>query len=215
MNHLAIRVALADDHPVIRLGLRSALDEAPALHCIGAVSNSTELFALLRLEPCDVLVTDFAMPGGEHGDGLDMLRLLLATYPGLRIVVMTGLDQPGLLHQIEALGAHGILSKGDDLQHLPPAIMAVYAQRRYLSPSVAEVLQRKEARRVTVLSPREQEVVSLVIQGFSVAEIAIKLDRKKQTISTQKINAMRKLGVERDAELHKFAVELGLKPAAH
>lgn len=211
MTQLAIRVVLADDHPVIRLGVQSALEEAPALHCIGAVADSTQLVDLLRREPCDVLVTDYAMPGGAHGDGLELLSYLHTHFPLLRIVVMTGLDQPALLNQLDARRVPGILSKGDDLQHVQAAVMAVYAHRRYLSPSVAEVLKRKERRRITDLSPSEQKVVALFISGLSVAEIALKLDRKKQTVSTQKINAMRKLGIERDAELLTFAADLGLK----
>ncbi len=213
MTQLSIRVALADDHPVIRLGVQSALEEAPALHCIGAVADSTQLVDLLQREPCDVLVTDYAMPGGLHGDGLELLDYLHENFPQLRIVVMTGLDQPALLHQLDARAVPGIISKGDDLQHVQAAVMAVYAQRRYLSPSVAELLQRRERRRVTALSAREQEVVALFISGLSVAEIALKLGRKKQTVSTQKINAMRKLGAESDAELHTFAADLGLKSA--
>lgn len=213
MTQLAIRVALADDHPVIRLGVQSALDEAPALHCIGAVADSTQLVELLQREPCDVLVTDYAMPGGAHGDGLELLDYLQAHFPLLRIVVMTGLDQPSLLHMLDARGVPGIISKGDDLPHVQSAVMAVFANRRYLSPSVAEMLKRRERRRITELTPREQQVVELFISGMSVAEIALKLDRKKQTVSTQKINAMRKLGIETDAELHTFAADLGLRSA--
>lgn len=211
MSQLAIRVALADDHPVIRLGVQSALDDAPALHCIGAAADSTELVDLLQRESCDVLVTDYAMPGGAHGDGLDLLAYLQAHFPQLRIVVMTGLDQPALLNRLDAQGVPGIISKGDDLQHVQAAVMAVYANRRYLSPSVAELLQRKERRRVVALSPSEQKVIALFISGLSVAEIAAQLGRKKQTVSTQKINAMRKLGIESDAELLTFAADLGLK----
>lgn len=216
MNHLSIRVAIADDHPVIRLGVRAALDEAPAIQCIGEAKDSSELVKLLEqagkdAAPCDVVVTDYAMPGGDHGDGLELLNHLQTHFPGLRIVVMTGLDQPGLLNRLNSLGIAGILSKGDDLQHVASAVMAVYAQRRYLSPSVAEHLQHLEKRRVTSLSPNEKKVITLFISGLSVAEIATALGRKKQTVSTQKINAMRKLGIAGDAELHTFAADLGLK----
>ncbi|KRG52529.1 response regulator [Stenotrophomonas beteli] len=211
MTPLAIRVALADDHPVIRLGVRSALDEAPAIHCIGTASNSTELMELLQREACDVVVTDYAMPGGAYGDGLELLDYLHARFPQLRVVVMTGLDQPSLLAALDARAVPGILSKGDDLQHVQAAVMAAYAQRRYVSPSVAQVLNDKERRRVTELSPSEQRVIALFISGLSIAEIAAQLDRKKQTISTQKINAMRKLGIARDAELFTLAADLGLK----
>lgn len=212
MTQLAIRVALADDHPVIRLGVQSALDEAPAIQCIGAAADSTELMALLKREPCDVLVTDYAMPGGSHGDGLDMLAVLQRQFPLLRIVVMTGLDQPGLIHKLESSGVAGIVSKSDDLSHVQAAVMAVYAQRRYHSPGVLEQLRRKEQRRVIKLSPRETEVIALFIGGLSINEIALKLELKKQTVSTQKVNAMRKLGIERDAELYSFAADLGLEP---
>ncbi|MCF3498180.1 DNA-binding response regulator [Stenotrophomonas maltophilia] len=212
MNSLAIRVALADDHPVIRLGVQSALDEAPAIQCVGTAADSTELMALLQREPCDVLVTDYAMPGGNHGDGLDMLAVLQRQFPLLRIVVMTGLDQPGLIHKLDSSGVAGIVSKSDDLSHVQAAVMAVYAQRRYHSPGVLEQLRRKEQRRVIKLSPRETEVVALFIGGLSINEIALKLDLKKQTVSTQKVNAMRKLGIERDAELYSFAADLGLEP---
>lgn len=211
MTQLAIRVALADDHPVIRLGVQSALQEAPAIQCIGAAADSTELVALLEREPCDVLVTDYAMPGGAFGDGLELLSYLKLRFLALRIVVMTGLDQPGLIHKLDASGAAGIVSKADDHSQVLAAVMAVYAHRRYHSPSVVKLLERKEQRRVTVLSPREMEVVKLFLQGLSITEIAERVNRKKQTVSTQKVNAMRKLGVERDAELYSFAADLGLK----
>ncbi len=211
MNSLAIRVALADDHPVIRLGVRSALEEAPAIQCIGAVADSSELVALLKREPCDVLVTDYAMPGGAFGDGLELLGYLMLHFPSLRIVVMTGLDQPGLIHRLDSSGVAGIVSKSDDLSQVQAAVMAAYAHRRFHSPAVTELLRRREQRRVTVLSPKEVEVVRLFLEGLSITEIATRLDRKKQTVSTQKVNAMRKLGVERDAELYSFAPDLGLK----
>ncbi len=211
MNSLAIRVALADDHPVIRLGVRSTLDEAPAIQCIGAVADSTELVALLEREPCDVLVTDYAMPGGAFGDGVAMLGYLAQHFPALRVVVMTGLDQPGLIHKLDSSDVAGIVSKSDDLSQVQAAVMAVYANRRYHSPAVVELLRRKEQRRVTALSPKEVEVVRLFLEGLSITEIATRLDRKKQTVSTQKVNAMRKLGIERDAELYSFAADLGLK----
>ena len=131
MNSLAIRVALADDHPVIRLGVRSALDEAPAIQCIGAVADSTELVALLERESCDVLVTDYAMPGGAFGDGLELLGYLAHHFPALRVVVMTGLDQPGLIHKLDASGAAGIVSKSDDLSQVQAAVMAQEADRQH------------------------------------------------------------------------------------
>ncbi|VUL62762.1 response regulator transcription factor [Stenotrophomonas maltophilia] len=211
MNSLAIRVALADDHPVIRLGVRKILESVPTIHCVGAVADSTELVALLEREPCDVLVTDYAMPGGAFGDGLELLGYLMLHFPSLRIVVMTGLDQPGLIHRLDGSGVAGILSKSDDLGQIEAAVMAAYAHRRYHSPSVVDMMRHREQRRVTTLSPKELEVVALFLDGLTVTEIAQRLKRKKQTVSTQKVNAMRKLGIVKDSEIFSFAADLGLK----
>ncbi|HIE1458984.1 response regulator transcription factor [Stenotrophomonas maltophilia] len=211
MNSLAIRVAVADDHPVIRLGVRKILESVPTIHCVGAVADSTELVALLEREPCDVLVTDYAMPGGAFGDGLELLGYLMQHFPSLRIVVMTGLDQPGLIHRLDGSGVAGILSKSDDLGQIEAAVMAAYAHRRYHSPSVVDMMRNREQRRVTTLSPKELEVVALFLSGMTVTEIAERLKRKKQTVSTQKVNAMRKLGIVKDAEMFSFAADLGLK----
>ena len=83
----SIHVVVADDHPLIRMAVESALDSIPALVHVGSAADSTELIALLDEHPCDVLVTDYAMPGGAHGDGLPLLHLLRERYPELQIVV--------------------------------------------------------------------------------------------------------------------------------
>ncbi len=207
----SIRVAVADDHPLIRMAIEAALDPVPALQHIGSAADSTELIALLDAHPCDVLVTDYAMPRGAHGDGLELLEFLRRRYPELHIVVFTGMDQPAIVQALAAAGIHHILSKADDVGNVPTAVMAAHVRRRYLSPSIAPLLPpRGSVRAPVALSPREHEVLSLFVSGHSVNEIAEKLGRRKQTISTQKINGMAKLGIERDADLFKHAVELGL-----
>lgn len=211
----SIRVAVADDHPLIRMAIEAALDPVPALRHVGSAADSTALVALLDAQPCDVLVTDYAMPGGAHGDGLELLGFLRDRYPDLRIVVFTAMDQPAIVQALAASGINHILSKGDDVGNVATAVMAAHVRRRHLSPSIAALLpSRGNARAPAPLSPREREVLSLVVAGASVNEIAAKLGRRKQTISTQKINGMAKLGIERDADLFKYALELGLaRPA--
>lgn len=214
MSHPIIRVAIADDHPVIRMGIEAAIDEIPTLSCIGAVGDSSALITLLEHAACDVVVTDYAMPGGAYGDGLQLLSYLRAHFPDLRLIVMTGLDQPAMIQSLHASGINHILSKADDTSHVPAAIAAAWANRRYLSPSIARLFPaRASARTAAVLSPREHEVLVLFVSGLSVNEIATRLDRRKQTISTQKTTGMAKLGIEKDADLFKFASELGLRAA--
>ncbi|KIP82312.1 LuxR family transcriptional regulator [Stenotrophomonas maltophilia] len=211
----SIHVVVADDHPLIRMAVESALDSIPALVHVGSAADSTELIALLDEHPCDVLVTDYAMPGGAHGDGLPLLHLLRERCPELQIVVFTGLDQAAIVQTLFEAGISHILSKADDVSHIAAAITAAHVGRRYLSPSIAPLLPSRGTQRTTLaLSPREREVLTLFVAGWSVNAIAEKLDRRKQTVSTQKVNGMAKLGIERDADLFKYAVELGLSGAA-
>ncbi|WP_236565032.1 response regulator [Stenotrophomonas geniculata] len=206
---------MADDHPVIRLGVEAALDETPMIECVGSVANSTALLELLDSTPCDVLVTDYAMPGGRHGDGLALIGLLSKRYPELPIIVLTGLDQPGLLQALHSAGVQHLLSKADDLQHVSSAVLAAHARRRYLSPSINDLLpKRGSSRPARPLSTKEREVLRLYVSGMGINEIAAHLDRRKQTISTQKVSGMAKLGVDKDADLFKLAEELGLRGAS-
>ncbi|WP_369040350.1 response regulator [Stenotrophomonas maltophilia] len=211
MTQLSIRVVLADDHPVIRLGLQNALEAEPTLQCVGVACSADELVALLDAVACDVLVTDYAMPGGVYADGLEMITRLRERLPQLRVVVVTGLDQLALVRSLEHAGICQIVSKADDLRHVPAAVLAAYAGRPYASPAIAALLrQRIDAGRTRALSPRELEVIRLYVQGQTISQIAEQLGRKKQTVSTQKNSALRKLGVANESELYTFAAELKL-----
>lgn len=215
MTDRHIRVIIVDDHPFIRYAIEVEIDKSPAMQVVGTASNANELDPLLTSVACDVLVADYAMPSGAV-DGLDMLLQLREQYPEMHIVVMTGLDQPAVIRAIHAAGINQILSKADDPRLVTEAIQAASVNRRFLSPSISALLPpRSHSREVPALSPREQMVLTLLAQGMTVNQIAEQLGRRKQTISTQKVNVMAKLGLERDADLFKYAIEAGLgeKPA--
>jgi two-component system, NarL family, captular synthesis response regulator RcsB len=205
-----ISVALADDHPMIRLGLESTLDDIPAVRRIGSVADSTQLIALLDSHPCDVLVTDYAMPGGEYGDGLELMGFLRERYPELGIIVITSMDKAVLIRSLLACGVDSVLSKADDMSHLRGALQAVHSKRKYFSPQITKLVKSMPPLTSSRLSPRELEVIKLYVGGKGINDIAQTLERSKQTISTQKVSAMRKLGIDNDADLFKYAIELGL-----
>lgn len=212
---MKIRVILSDDHPTVLSGVRHELARVPTIDIVGSALGTDELLALLERGPCDVLITDYAMPGGAATDGLPLLRQLRRSWPAMKLVVLTTIDNPALLKEIAKTGVQGLLSKIDEVDHLIAATHAVYAGANYQSPSVREKLAMQEAstRVVEAMTQREAEVIRLYVSGLSISEIAAQLNRAKQTVSAQKTNAMRKLGIERDADLFQYAYETGLVTA--
>lgn len=210
---MKISLIIADDHPALITGVKHELVEFHTISIVGTASNSTEIFELLAKSPCDVLVTDYVMPGGEFGDGLTMLSFLRRRYPDLKIIVFTTIDNRAMVAEMVKVGAHAVLSKVDVIGHLISAIHAVYAGATYFSPkfrSASAVGQLAQISPAQKLTRRETEVVRLYVSGVSINEIASQFNRSKQTISSQKTSAMRKLGIERDVELFRFAYEIGL-----
>lgn len=210
MNHAKIRLVLADDHPALLAGILHELKPLQSLEIIGTASNSTEIVEILARASCDVLITDYAMPGGQFGDGISFLSFLRRRFPDVNVIVFTMLDNPAITNEMSSLGIKAVLSKSDDVSHLISAIHAVKGGAAYFSPTALSQAGPARTEGAQALSMREAEVVRLYIAGRSVKEIAEQLHRSKQTVSAQKMSAMRKLGIERDADLFRFAYETGL-----
>jgi len=209
----SLRIVVADDHAVVLAGVRAVLERAdPAIEVVATAQSGEELLAALERTPCDVLVTDFSMPPkSEHGqDGLRMLQTVRRNHPLLRVVVLTMLDNPSVLRAIQEL-AHGLVGKQSDLRELPVAVAAVAAGRSYLSPGLHPALEAEGGAPATALTARETEVIRLFAEGLSVSEIARRLHRSVKTISHQKTDAMRKLGLENHSQLYAYARDHGLK----
>ncbi len=210
-----IKVIIADDHPVILFGAAQALLKFPEIEVIGQARQSTELIQLLQKSPCDVVVSDLAMPGGQYGDGMPLLGYVGRQFPNVRIVVLTMLENPALLKRLREVGVTAVINKSDDLSHIGLAIVHVMRGQEYIGPSVRIALDSmglsaSGQQRDVVLSKRELEVVRLFVSGMTITEIAAQLKRSIKTISTQKNTAMRKLSIERDSELFQYAQSNGL-----
>lgn len=218
-KYLKISVLLADDHPGIISGVRHELSGESEIAFNGSVSNSTDLIKKLEEGGFDVLVSDYSMPTGKYGDGLHLFGYISRRFPKLGLVVLTMLDNSAILQALGRVSNISIVSKADPVLHLVPAIHAAFTGGVYFSPAIAERLERggtgglggvQGERRVPAeLSPKESEVVRLYAAGLRIDEIAAKLNRSKKTISTQKVKAMQKLGIERDIDLMKYALECG------
>ncbi|MFP3507302.1 LuxR C-terminal-related transcriptional regulator, partial [Burkholderia sp. SIMBA_062] len=143
-----------------------------------------------------------------YGDGLALLSFLQRRYPALHLVTITMIDNPSVLRAIQRQGVGCILSKSDAISHLVGAVHAAYVGANYLSPFVKQLLEGTETSPGTrTLTAREIEVARLYGAGLTVGEIAVQLHRGKQTISSQKLSAMKKLGIVRDADLIRYASE--------
>ncbi|WP_080425733.1 response regulator transcription factor [Burkholderia ubonensis] len=215
MDNFSIRVVLADDHPVMLSGVEHGLSGVSSIKVCGRATNSTGLVEVLNEGGCDVLVSDYAMPGGDFGDGLSLFSYVRRHYPKVRLVVLTMLDNPAVLNALVGQGIKCIVSKSDAISHLIPAIHAAATGGSYLSPTIDKVMhsidpERRGHTSVDMLSKRELEVVRLFVTGLSVSEIAERLQRSAKTISTHKARAMQKLGVVRDVDLARYSVECGI-----
>ncbi|WP_422421331.1 response regulator [Pseudomonas sp. GZD-222] len=213
---MTIRVILADDHPAILLGVRHTLNAAGGISVVAEASDPKVLMEKLQSVPCDVLVTDFSMPCEEKPDGLVMLNSIHSKFPTVRVVVLTMLENQGLLNSMAHAGALAILNKRYELSVLPEAIVAAFQGRHYrvaaaqLNPSRPGA-EAPDGILDHALSSRELEVVRLYVGGMTLTEVALHLHRSIKTISTQKQSAMRKLGLTNDAELYDYAMKQGLR----
>ena len=205
MSHGRIRVIIADDHPIVSLGVSHELARDPAIEVIGCARNSTDLVALLEIQPCDAVVSDYAMPGGKHGDGLGLIGFLRRRYPALRVAVLTMVEHPTLLRALLAEKNLCILSKADSTRHIAEAIHAMSRGRTYYSPTVKDMIIRESlSAQQPRLTRREAEIIRLFCAGATITEISQISSRSVQTVSSQKRSAMRKLGIERDADLIRY-----------
>lgn len=213
---MSIRIAIADDHPVLLAGIAHLLRSEADLDVVGMVKDSTALVALVSGQGVDVVVTDFSMPHGQYGDGIAMLRFLQRRFPQTRLVVLTGMESPLVLNNILAAGVECIVSKSDPIQEVLPALRMAWAQGAYLSPQVRARLvpDATAGDDHQHLSKREKEVLRMYAEGLSVIEIATRIGRSRKTISTQKVAAMRKLGLASDADVFQYAIAHGLVNAS-
>jgi DNA-binding NarL/FixJ family response regulator len=204
-----IRLLVADDHPVVRDGLRGMLAGQPDLQVVGEAADGAEAVALIpRLRP-DVVLMDLRMPGL---DGVGAIRKLRATFPNVRVLVLTTFDtDTDVVRAIQA-GATGYLLKDTPREELVRAIRAAARGEAVLAPAVAtKVLgQLRAPAPAGVLSARELEVLELVARGASNREVGAKLFISEATVKTHLLHVFEKLGVSDRTAAVTTAIERGL-----
>ncbi|MEX3930602.1 response regulator [Paraburkholderia phymatum] len=214
---LPIRTIIADDHPLVLLAMENLMSGFPNIELVGKATDSSELFAEAQRVKCDLVVMDLYMAGGSHGDGVEMVRQFRERHPDVVVVVLTMEVAAEVLQKVIGLGVGAVISKRDRIDLIHVAIVTALARECYVGPAIRALLAEATlSRRIDyvrqVLSRRELEVLTHYASGRGVTEIALRLGRSVKTISAQKCTAMRKLSLQSDADLFRFAVEHGLVP---
>ncbi|WP_427911412.1 response regulator [Ramlibacter sp. MMS24-I3-19] len=200
-----ISVVLADDHDLVRSGIRALLETVPSIRVVGEARDGEELLAFLASRPHpDVVITDLAMP---QMDGLDAITRIRERYPELRILVVSASETAEFVKQAVANGANGYLMKGAPSDELARALRQIVQTGSYFSSSVAQLLlQRQEPTAEQQLTSRQIEILTLLARGLSSKEIAYELGLSSKTVDVHRSRIMQRLGITDLASLTRYAV---------
>jgi two-component system capsular synthesis response regulator RcsB len=211
---MSFKIILADDHPLIVTGIRSLIEQIkPHCEVVAEAYQVSDLLNLLQQHHCDLLITDFSMPGDTRSDGMVMIQQLRRDYPTLPIIVLTQIQNSGILQSLIQSGVNGLILKKSVINELADAIRQILLGHRYIGPAVKMLLANAGIAHhdnINPLTAKESEVVRLLASGMSVTQVADYLHRSVKTISTQKKSAMMRLGLQSDSALFHYAKEQGL-----
>ncbi|NMY26114.1 response regulator [Pseudomonas sp. WS 5021] len=204
-------VVIADDHPIVLLGVRELVERDERFEVVGEAICSAGLIGLLEQQPVDIVITDYNMPGDSpYGDGLKLVEYLKRHFPEVQILILTMISNHLILTRLQELGVVGVIQKSQLHTEIQVALKSIAQQALYrsLEPAKTSVIESMTAidARFSTLSPKEYEILRLFISGKSVSDIARSQNRSSKTISAQKISAMRKLEVSSDQDLLTYCL---------
>lgn len=203
-----ITIVIADDHTLVREGTRQLLERHPDLQVVGEVARGDEVPALVGSLRPDVLLLDVRLPGAN---GIEVLRRVATATPGIRVVMLSAFADTDYVSAALSAGAAGYLLKTSPGEEVAQAIRAVHAGATVLDPAVSRELVTHPARaEPTDLSPREAELVALVVEGLPNKVIATRLGISRRTVEGHLGRVFSKLGVATRTELARYAVTHGL-----
>ncbi len=211
-----IRVLVADDHTIVREGVRILLEAQPDIEVVSEAADGEEALARVRELQPDIVLIDIAMP---KLNGMEATRAIKRDFPNVQIIVLTMYESDEYFFQVLNAGASGYILKKAASGDLLTAIRAVYAGEVFLYPSVARRLVSDYISRVKSgeekssydgLTPREREVLKLIAEGYTNQAIADKLVISPSTVQTHRSRVMQRLNLHNRAELIQYAVRKGL-----
>ena len=205
-----IKVIIADDHPIVRQGLKQILTESSEIEVVAEACNGREALAASRKFRCDVAILDLSMPDAT---GLDLMKQIKIEKPALPILILSVHPEDQYALRTLRAGASGYLTKGSAPDELVSAVRKIAAGGRYITPSLAEKLAIELQSPATaklpheLLSDREYEVFELIAMGETPNGIAKKLSLSPKTVSTYRTRILEKTGMKTNADLMRYAFE--------
>ncbi len=204
-----IRVAICDDHQIVRAGFKQILSDVSDIEVVAEAATGREAFDIARQNICDVLLLDISLP---DQNGVDTLRAIRQGQPELPILILSGYPAQQYALNMFKIGANGYLNKECEAVELIQAIRTVAQGRRYVSQSVGEILAQGfdhdvAAAAHTELSDREFQVFLRLAKGETVSDIAIGLSLSVKTISTYRTRVMEKMGLQSNSDLTYYALK--------
>jgi DNA-binding NarL/FixJ family response regulator len=202
-----LRVLLADDHEMVRKGLRATIEEHPGWEICGEARTGREAVSKAREVHPDVVIMDFAMP---ELNGLEATRQIRAAVPEAEVLILSMHESEKLVHEMLTAGAQGYLLKTDAGEFLVAALQALSEHRPYFTPKVSAVVLQgylnPQAEEKSELTPREREIIQLIAEGKATKQIAEALGISVKTVETHRTNLMRKLDLHSTADVVRYAI---------
>jgi DNA-binding NarL/FixJ family response regulator len=209
-----IRILLADDHTLMRRGLRSLLADEPDMDVVAEAQTGREAVKLAARHRPEIVIMDIAMP---DLNGIEAARKILQDRPGVKVMALSMHPEGRIVSEMLRAGASGYIVKNCALEELVQAVRAVHAGKTYLSPDIAGTVVegfihqgQTDATRGPALTPREREVLQMVAEGLSSKQIAHTLEVTTRTVEAHRRSIMTKLSLRSVAELTKYAIREGL-----
>lgn len=215
MAEAPLRVLLADDHALVRAGLRALLNDLPGIEVVAETGDGREALRLVRERKPDIAMIDISMPGLN---GLDVAARIAHDRPATRVIIVSMHGDDATVRRALTAGAAGYLLKNSDRAELEMALRTVARGDTWLTPTLTKRVvaaftqetKSPEAGPFAALTPRQREVLQLVAEGFSNKEIAQRLDVAPKTVETHRTELMERLGIHGVAGLVRYAIQVGL-----
>ncbi|NWA46391.1 MULTISPECIES: response regulator transcription factor [Pseudomonas] len=209
-----VRVVIADDHPIILLGLKEIIQKNKDFLLVGEANCPSHTISLLDEYKPELLITDFNMPGDPvHGDGLKMIDYILRNHTNTKVVVLTMITNSVIIEKLIDIGVTRVLIKTNFYEQITETLNEILSSPSRANNSRTQTMHAENSSRnklIEKLTVREYEVLRLFVSGLNISSIALRTNRSVKTVSHQKISAMKKLGFVNDQALISFCVHTNL-----